>query len=196
MNIRSATTDEGPNAIATIVAAFITDPLARFAWPKACEYLSAMPTTVAAFVESSFQNGTAYVIDDFAGAALWMPPGVFPNGDALEQAFRDTTDAARVDDVLGTFDRMAQSHPQGPHWYLGMIGVDPNAQGRGLGAELMQHALARCDAEGAIAYLEASSPRNVPLYLRHGFEIIGEVQVGKAPPLFPMVRNPCIPMRQ
>ena len=40
--IRSATAAEIPQAIAAIVAAFITDPVARFAWPSPHDHLRAM----------------------------------------------------------------------------------------------------------------------------------------------------------
>ena len=60
----------------------------------------------------------------------------------------------------------------------------------GWGAALMRHALARCDREALPAYLEASKPQNVPFYQRFGFEVLGEIQVGAAPPLTPMLRQP------
>ena len=41
---------------------------------------------------------------------------------------------------------MDECHPDESHWYLPMIGVEPSAQGEGLGAALLRHALARCDA--------------------------------------------------
>jgi hypothetical protein len=37
--IRSARADETPQAVAAIVAAFITDRVARFAWPSPHDYL-------------------------------------------------------------------------------------------------------------------------------------------------------------
>ena len=111
-------------------------------------------------------------------------------GDALERVFRDTAKPEHLDDVLGTFDEMAHSHPEEPHWYLAMIGVEPNAQGRGLGGELMRHALARCDRERAVAYLESSNRRNISLYQRHGFEVMGQIRVGEAPLVVPMIRRP------
>ena len=49
---------------------------------------------------------------------------------------------------------------------------------------------ARFDAEGVVAYLESSNPRNIPLYERHGFEVMGKIQVGAAPVLTPMLRRP------
>jgi hypothetical protein len=41
-----------------------------------------------------------------------------------------------------------------------------------------------------LAYLESSNPRNIPLYQRHGFEAMGEIQVGAAPVVTPMIREP------
>jgi GNAT superfamily N-acetyltransferase len=50
-------------------------------------------------------------------------------------------------------------------------------QARGYGSMLMKHALERCDGEEKLAYLESSNPRGLSLYLRHGFELIGTIQV-------------------
>jgi len=99
--IRSATPGEMPHAVAAIVAAFLTDPLARFAWPSPHDHLR----------------------------ALWLPPGVHPNGEALERVLRDTAMPAHLDDLLAIFEQMEHSHPEEPHWYLPLIGVEPNAQG-------------------------------------------------------------------
>jgi hypothetical protein len=54
----------------------------------------------------------------------------------------------------------------------------------------MKHAPLPCDRNHTLAYLESSNPRNLSLYLRHGFEITETIQVGSSPPLFPMVRKP------
>jgi ribosomal protein S18 acetylase RimI-like enzyme len=69
-----------------------------------------------------------------------------------------------------------------------MIGVDPARHGRGHGGALMIQVLQRCDREHAPAYLESTNPRNVSLYERHGFQALGRVQVGAAPPFVPMLR--------
>jgi ribosomal protein S18 acetylase RimI-like enzyme len=190
MEVRSATADEMSSTIATIVAAFITDPIARFALPAPHHYLRAMPRATREFAGGAFEHGTAHVSSDFCGAALWLRPGVHPNGEALERVFRETAHPAHLDDLLATFEQMERSHPEQPHWYLAMIGVEPNAQRRGLGAELMRHGVARCDEDGALAYLESSNPRNISLYLRFGFEVMGEIQVGAGPVVTPMLRRP------
>jgi ribosomal protein S18 acetylase RimI-like enzyme len=188
--IRSATRDERSQTVASIVAAFITDPMTRFACPAPHEYFRAMPLATQEFGGKSFEHGTAYVSSDYSGAALWLPPGVLPDEEALERVIRDTVRRERLDDLLATFEQMGEWHPAEPHWYLPTMGVDPNSQNRGLGSALLRHALARCDQEGALAYLESSNPRNRPLYERHGFEVMGEIQVGAAPVVRPMLRRP------
>ncbi len=190
IEIRSAAVAEMPQAVATIVAAFITDPIARFAWLSPHDHLRGMPLATRELAGGSFEHGTAFVSSDFRGAALWLPPGAHPNTEALEQVFRDTAGAAHLDDLLGTFEKMDQWHPEEPHWYLPLVGVEPNAQGSGIGGALMRHAEARCDQEKALAYLESSNPRNISLYERHGFEVMGQIQVGAGPLVTPMLRQP------
>lgn len=189
--IRSARPDEMPRVASTIVAAFIADPFARFVWPSPHAYLRAVPPFICEFAGGSWGRGSAYVCADFCGAALWLPPGVHPDGDAVEKIIRETAQPERLDNVLATFEQMDQSHPQEPHWYLTAIGVDANAQGRGLGSALMRHAVARCDEGQSLAYLESTSPRGISFYERHGFEVIGEIQVGAFPVVTPMLRKPC-----
>ncbi len=188
--IRSATPDDMPHAVAAIVAAFLIDPTARVAWPSARDYLEAMPLAVREFAGACVAHKTAYVSVDFCAAALWLPPGVQPNGEALEKVFRDTAKSEHLDDVLATFEKMDQSHPKDAHWYLPMIAVDPMSQGKGLGSDLMRYAIARCDRDRALAYLETANPRNIPLYERFGFEAMESFQIGAAPRVTPMLRRP------
>jgi ribosomal protein S18 acetylase RimI-like enzyme len=91
--------------------------------------------------------------------------------------------------MQGIFEQMEKFHPTEPHWYLPMIGVDPAHQGAGIGSALMMEALKAVDRDGIIAYLESSNPRNIPLYQRYGFEVIGEIQSGSSPVLRPMLRR-------
>jgi ribosomal protein S18 acetylase RimI-like enzyme len=58
-----------------------------------------------------------------------------------------------------------------------------------VGAALMKHMTAKLDREGAMGYLESSNQKNISLYLRHGFEVMGEIQMGDSPIVTPMVRQ-------
>ena len=190
VGIRSARRDEMSQAVACIVAAFITDPIGRFAWPSPHQYLEGMALAARAFAGASFEHGTADVTADFCGAGLWLPPGVHPDSEALEKVFRDTAKSEHLGDLLATFEKMDEWHPEESHWYLPLVGVEPNAQGRGLGGALMRHATARADEDGRLAYLESSNSRNISLYERHGFEVMGKIQIGAGPLVTPMLRRP------
>jgi ribosomal protein S18 acetylase RimI-like enzyme len=93
-------------------------------------------------------------------------------------------------ECLSILEQMSMAHPEEQHWHLAFIGVDPAHQGKGIGAALLRHMLARIDEQHLHAYLESSNPANVPLYRRHGFEVIREIRVGGSPPVLPMLRPP------
>ena len=179
---------EAEQAIAVIVLAFVADPAARWTYPDSRQYLSSFPAIVRAFGGKAFAQQTGHHINGFAGAALWLPPGLHPDDEALAAVLRGSVAAERQATVFGVFERMASYHPREPYWYLPLIGVDPVHQGKGYGSALLQHALRQCDRDHAPAYLESTNPANIPLYERHGFRVLATIQVGSSPPIFPMLR--------
>lgn len=188
--VRSVSREEESAASAVVALAFATDPMTRWSLRDARTYLAVMPDLIRAFGARAYDSDSAYASADFGGVALWLPPGVEPDVEALGRLVRNNADPAILSDVDAIFEAMAHYHPEMPHWYLPLIGVDPTRQGQGIGDALMRHALARCDREGAPAYLESSNPRNIPLYQRHGFEVLGTIQTGSSPVLTPMLRPP------
>jgi ribosomal protein S18 acetylase RimI-like enzyme len=188
--IRSVPEHARDVVLATVVLAFATDPLVRWIWPDAHAYLVNMPKLIDAFAGAAFVRGSAYATDDHAGAALWLPPGVSPDGEAMGALVQSTAPPSVLADLPEISEQMASYHPQEPHWYLPLIGVDPARQGQGYGAALMKHVVTAFDRDGALAYLESTNPRNISLYERHGFESLGRIQAGGSPPIVPMVRRP------
>ena len=188
--IRTATAADEERAIAVLTLAFSSDPANRWAWPDPRQYLASFPAFVRAFAGRAFEQGTAYCIDGYAGAALWLPPGVDPDEDALVAMLQNTVAKEDREDLFAVLEQMGDYHPGEPHWYLPLIGVDPMYQGKGYGSELLRHVLTDCDRDGTPAYLESSNAANIPLYERHGFEVLGTIQVGASPPIFPMLRQP------
>jgi ribosomal protein S18 acetylase RimI-like enzyme len=189
-SIKSAMTTDEAAVIAVITLAFSTDPVARWAYPNPHQYLTHMPPMVKAFGGKAVAHGSAYFVDGYAGAALWLPPEVHPDEDELVGVIQRTVAEREKGDLLAVFEQMGSYHPHEPHWYVPLIGVEPTHQNHGYGSALMQHALLPCDRDQTLAYLESSNPRNIPLYQRHGFEVLGTIQVGTSPPLFPMLRKP------
>jgi GNAT superfamily N-acetyltransferase len=71
----------------------------------------------------------------------------------------------------------AKHDPKEPHVHLGPIGVDPKAQGQGIGRRLMEQYCEAVDRSGAVGYLETDRPANVTFYRQFGFVTTAEVTV-------------------
>jgi ribosomal protein S18 acetylase RimI-like enzyme len=187
--VETATPADEAGVFATLTLAFSTDPATRWTWPDPRAYLASFPHLAKAFGGAGFAHGSAHRIGSM-GAALWLPPGVGADTAALGALMQSTADPSTAVDGAQIMQQMASYHPKEPHWYLPLIGTDPAHQGKGLGGALMRHATDICDSDGVLAYLESSNLRNIPLYQRHGFEILGTIQSGRSPVITPMLRKP------
>jgi ribosomal protein S18 acetylase RimI-like enzyme len=188
--VKTANASDEEGVIAMVVLAFSADPAVRWLYRDPHQYLANWPGFVRAFGGRAFEHGTAYYVDRYAGAALWLPPGVHPDEDDLVALIQRTVAERDQEDVFSVLEQMGGYHPSEPHWYLPLIAVDPLWQRKGLGSALLKHALALCDQDNKLAYLESSNPANIPLYERHGFEVVGTIQAGTSPAIIPMVRAP------
>jgi GNAT superfamily N-acetyltransferase len=133
-NIRS-------RAISTIVLGFAADPMARWVWPDASEYLKITPRFFDAFGGRAFEHGTAYVTSGARAAALWLPPGIEPDEAEMDAIMEKSLRPEIAEDITAVIKGMAEHHPSEPHWYLPLIAADPSWVGQGLGTSLMKHAL-------------------------------------------------------
>jgi ribosomal protein S18 acetylase RimI-like enzyme len=181
--------EEADRLIAVLGLAFCADPATRWAFSDPHQYWTTWHEFVRAFAGNAFAQGTAFYAGNYEAAALWLPPDVHPDEDALGALMERSVAPATQPEVFAVLEQMGGFHPTEPHWYLPLIGVDPVVQGKGYGSALLAHALARCDRDHLPAYLESSNPRNNPLYERHGFEVVGTIQAGSSPTFWPMLRK-------
>ena len=188
--VRTATSNDEASAVDTVALAFAADPVARWCWPESRQYLTSMPDFTMAFGGGAFAHNSAHCTEDYSGAALWLPPTVHPDEEALGEIVQRTVSAAIRGELFTVLEQMAKYHPDESHWYLPLIGVDPAHQGKGYGAALMTYALQQCDRDRSLAYLESTNPWNITLYQRYGFKALGQIQVGTSPVLVPMLRHP------
>ena len=179
---------ERQRALDTLVLAFTADPVIRWLYPDAGSYLRHFPEFLAAFGGKAFAEDTVWRLGEFAAVALWLPPHVEADGDAIVSVLKASVAVGQHEDVLAVIDQMDGAHPRFPHWYLPWFGVDAAQQGRGLGGELMRQCLTTVDADHMPAYLESPNRRNLSFYERHGFEVTGESQAGACPPVISMLR--------
>ena len=173
-----------------LTLAFAADPASRWLFAEADSFLRNFPKFARALAGPSLRSGTGLMMENYGAVALWLAPGEGPDEKTLGELIETTVAPEKQDDMAAVVEEMGRYHPEGPHWYLPLIGVEPSRQGQGLGSALLRASLSRCDADGLPAYLESSNPKNQPLYERHGFQAIGEIKTNNSPSIVPMLRRP------
>lgn len=186
--IRTATPADREAMIDTLLLSFSADPCVRYIFSKPSDFMAGWPPFVMAMGGRGLEHGTAFVSQDAAAVSLWLPPGVESDLETMLGVLAPVVTEEKGAVLAQVGEQIRAFHPDEPHWYLAAVGVDPSRQGEGLGSAMMKEGLRLCDAQGRPAYLESSNPRNIPLYERHGFEVIGVVQPDGYPPLYPMLR--------
>jgi len=179
-------------ALATLLArAFARDPVYRWIVPDDAHWQRVAPGFFREIL--ALYTDTGLVLTTERGVALWNPPEprARPFGAGLAFALRVCARLGRATPRLArAAGALASLHPREPHWYLGVIGVEPDHQRRGIGTRLMAGPLARCDAEGLPACLETAAPGNLAFYRARGFEVTGEVSVAGGPAVWALRRAP------
>jgi len=195
--VRAAGRGEAALLGEVLADAFAEDPV--FAWliPQARGRDNRLRTFFTSMSRAYLRSGKpCYLAADASAAALWAAPGAWamplsqmiveaaPNG----LAFRH-----RLLRALRTqlqIERLHAAHSR-PHWYLGYLGTRRGRQGQGLGTQMLREVLVGRDTDGVPAYLESSNERNLPLYQRNGFRVVGELRaLGYGPTIWRMWREP------
>ena len=189
--VRSATAHEAASVVNTLTLAFAGDPFNRWYLSASDRYLNYFPKIVELLLAPAISSGTCYVTNQLEGAAMWYKPGTGPDEAALGQLFEEAPPPHLLEPVGTLLAAFENYHPHDDDcWYLPLIGVDPGHQGRGIGAALMKHVLGIIDDQHALSYLESSTPQNISLYQRHGFEVMDQLPFGDYNGLVtPMIRQ-------
>jgi len=164
---------ELPAAALTLARAFHDDPILALLFggsvpePRARRFFEIMGKV-------QLRHELVFRTPAMEAVSVWAPPGEWklPNSQIAKNSIGLTrVFGRRLIPNLGILGRIEKEHPREPHYYLEFIGTDPKHQGKGMGTQLMQPMIERCDAEGVGAYLESSKESNVGYYARFGFEI-------------------------
>jgi len=194
--------DDRRGAVAALLArAFLGDPI--FAWiePEPTPRQAFLERFMAALVRRSLRYGEAWTTaPELAGVSLWKGPDLRAL-DAAQQAatgldriaeWLSPAALARFEALFDPVEAALERDVPGPRWYLGVLAVEPGWQGRGVGSRLMRPLLERADRDGLPVTLETGQPKNLPLYRRHGFEVLRELPPPAAggPTVWTMMRPP------
>ena len=196
VEVRKVTAADAPRLTAVLARSFDDDPVAN--WFVAQDKRRARRIydfMGVSLTKMTLPHGECYTTPDLQGGALWTPPGKWKLG-VLQQlmlipAIAKSTGWKRIPKVMAGINAVEKKHPGEPHYYLMVLGTEPELQGRGIGSQLMAPVLARCDQERVPAYLESSKEKNLPLYERNGFKVTEEFVIPDGgPKLWLMWRDP------
>jgi len=200
--VRAAAKADAQAVGEVLARAFADDPVTTWVTPDAARRARALPRLYSAIARfDSIPFGNAWVAVDrdedgvvgetITGAAVWRP--THRKASALAIPFSLAAGRALGRDIprmIVTGTAVARARPKADHWYLQLLGVDPQAQRSGIGSLLMQQALPTVDAAKLPAYLE-TTVENLEFYARFGFEVTGEISAAAdAPTEYSLVRKP------
>ena len=190
--VHEAKIEDKKKVLSTACLAFSSDPFMRWIMPEGQRYLDNYQELVDVYCcEKSLQESTTFVTESFAGAAIWLPPGVFGDEQKISSWVSENVSEQRLEILEKVLEELDKYHPKTNRcWYLALLAVDPAFQRLGLGSIMMKHVNRLLDNTACQGYLESSNAKNISLYQRHGYEIMGEIKVGDCPVITPMLREP------
>jgi GNAT superfamily N-acetyltransferase len=191
--VRRARTEERDALAGMLARSFHDDPVMSWFFPDDGRRMARSRRFFAMRLRQLQPQGETYTVDGGAGAAIWALPDEWRlshweelrMGLALMPAL-----GRRVGVAMRGVELIDRAHPRTPHYYLAVLGTDPEAQGQGIGSALLQPVLEACDRDEVPAYLESSKERNIDFYARHGFRVTDEVHMPDGPPVWSMWRDP------
>lgn len=185
-------------AVASLVAAFAEYPL----FPPLCPDAKRRPQVVAAFCRFLFRmaadGGGAFGSHDrTAVVCAWPPSCEWPGLRRYLRAgglsflwqlgWRGTRFLTRME---RDFDEARAKHVPGPHWYVQLLGVRPEWQGRGLSRAVLQPIFEAADRDRVPVYLETIPESNVAIYRTLGFTLVGHSKLCGGLPNWELRRDP------
>ena len=196
--VEPLTHEDEPAAVSCLAAAFADYPL----FPPLCPDPLSRPRAIGAFCRFLFRmavrTGGAFGTIDRAAVACAWPPGrewpttwdQFRAGGLSLLRRLGWRGGRRLMALERGFDAARRKCVPGPHWYVSLLGVRADARGRGLARVVLVPVFAAADRDGVPVYLETMDERNVAIYERLGFELIGHGTLSGELPNWELRRDP------
>ncbi len=175
------------DAAGVLARALFDDPYSEHFFPDERRREAALRSVERAVLADAWPFHEVHgVFDDddrLVGVTAWLPPGAHRQGFGrqLRQLPRLLSVAIRFPGAVGDAIRVAdverRSHVDVPHWWLVVVGVDPEHQGRGAGDALVEAFVERLERDRKPGYLRTTNPENLGFYARFGFEVIDELRI-------------------
>jgi ribosomal protein S18 acetylase RimI-like enzyme len=183
--VDTLTWSDVPAAVGSLAAAFAEYPLIRVVAPDADRRPRVCEAFCRMLVNYSVGLGAAYATADRAAVACWLPPGrewfstvrlVRAGGLSLLRRL-GWGNLRRFFRITDRIDAERLRLQPTPHWYLDLLGVRPDARGRGLSRVVLGPVFEAADRDRVPCYLETQDEADVAIYRRLGFGLVGEAEL-------------------
>ena len=189
---RPAAKADIPAMTKTLVRSFANEPFHQWMVPDSKRWTEKAPGYFQAYIKMILRDGCADIIEDGFGAALWLSPQR-PGGSFLSRIQIPFVlwrlSGAKFAHVWNVIPKIEKSRPKDPHWYLDVLGVDPDRARQGLGKALLRHSLKRSDDAGMSVFLHVMSEENCRYYERQGFTVRSRTALAPELSLWTMTRS-------
>ena len=145
LEIRKAAPQDVPAIGRVLSRAFQDDPTMRWTIPDDTRRRRILPGLFGFLAAALQRHEETYVAGDGIGAALWVPPGKQPVSDAEAAELAQRLEVLAGSEATRLLEFMAlldEHHPHGAFYFLNLLAVAPEWQGRGIGSALMAPVLA------------------------------------------------------
>jgi len=163
---------------------------ASFAGNKSVDYIvkqdAKKDKRIRALMEYSFDwcrlFGEIWMSDDERSCALVLYPHT--KRLSLRAAWLDlrlvfqVVGWGRVKKILDREQKIKKKQPAVKMTYLWFIGVDPATQGKGAGSAMLHDIVTASAKAGLPVHLQTSTEKNIPWYVRRGFEVYDQLEIG------------------
>jgi predicted N-acetyltransferase YhbS len=197
--VRPASALDREPILDVVEAAFVTEPAFSHFFGDA--YEAHAREFLAFLLDLRMADGIVWVEEadaHIAAVSMWDPPGG-PTLGALEQEvlWRAAADkfGPEIEQRLDAYDALVHDcGPAGDHYYLGVIGSDPAARGRGHGSAVLRPGLEAADTAGVPTFLETGTEGNLGFYARFGFAVTAELDLDDGTHVWCLTRPPGAPV--
>ncbi len=191
MTLKNLSEEQIETASKVLARAFQNDPLFAYSFPEPNTSNSKNAIHCEFMILIGIVSGEVFITsDNIEGVAVWHPHGIKnqlinkPSKEIFKRMRRvrkeDISDP-HVFKMMMVVEEIANSVQNEfvnfPHWYLSIIGVDPDYQGMGYASKLLKMKLVEIDKQNLPCFLHTENEKNLQIYEHFGFELIKKVKI-------------------
>jgi len=184
--IEPAPKSDAAKVAAVFLSAFRDDPLMRYLFSPARDIQKAIEVNFRYVIERARVNGVIFRTSAaYEGAAIWhltgFPKSTFNLNIRMAWFMLNQFRVADLKKFVSFYLKVEKAHVRiisRPHYYLEVLGVNAQFQGKGFASELVKPVLAHADRSCRYCYLETQTEKNAALYQHYGFDVVDTIQPG------------------